>query len=340
MKWLLFTVCIVTLTQQPAKPPETARTPNSKRSQVSKQTDSSGDHHNVPQEALPTQTIIQQVASPDHYSNAHDANAKAREPSPDYVVIFTGMLALIGVLQVIVMFMQWCIYRRQAREMRRQRFEMARQRHEIWRQRGIMRSQLKAMEDQAAQMVAQTDVLERSVRVAKVSSDIAARVSIPTLKIHKFEASKAAATSVFAFLQFPKFEITVKNYGQTPAFLKFWTLKISCEDLPKVPVYSEGENFGVLLEKQVVPSGELFTLPELQFYQRDRLSIEDVQAVIDQTKEFRVYGFICYEDIFGNPLQRLKFCEFLLNILGEYLEFTEASSTSAYVGTDLYPTTR
>jgi hypothetical protein len=65
---------------------------------------------------------------------------------------FTGVLAGVGFLQLVVMFLTWLVYQRQAHEMRRQRHEMRRQRHEMWRQRIVMRDQLETMRNQLGQM--------------------------------------------------------------------------------------------------------------------------------------------------------------------------------------------
>jgi len=217
---------------------------------------------------------------------------------------------------------------------------------EMRRQVDLTFGQLRAMHETIAEMSKQTDVLEKSVaaaeksaEAAKTSADIAARVSIPTLKIEQFKTGNVGAASNLAFFQFPKFEITVKNYGQTPAFLRSWTLKFTCEDLPDVPVYTGGNGEGIPLEKQVIAAGTPYTLPELPFYRRDRLSLEDAMQIIDMKKTFTVYGFIAYTDVFGNPIKRLKFCEVLLNINGGELSFdwTELFSDPPYVGTDLYP---
>jgi hypothetical protein len=68
------------------------------------------------------------------------------------IEIFTGVLAGVGVFQLIVMFLTWLVYRRQAQEMRRQRHEMRRQRHVMFRQWKAMGVQAKQMESQLSEM--------------------------------------------------------------------------------------------------------------------------------------------------------------------------------------------
>jgi len=49
-----------------------------------------------------------------------------------------------------------------------------------------------------------------------------------------------------------------------------------------------------------------------------------------------VYGYVCYGDIFGNPLKRLKFGEFALNIGDNWIEWCDMANP-VYCGTDPYP---
>jgi hypothetical protein len=174
--------------------------------------------------------------------------------------------------------------------------------------------------NQARHMSEQTEILRQSVSVAKmsadaarVSADIAAGVSIPTLKVHEFGVGELGVANAETFFQFPKVKITIKNYGQTRAFLKWWSICFTCEDLPEIPVY-DGPGNGLVLEKVVVQPGELYTLPYLPFFRRQEFSLEDVQAIMKRDKVFNAYGYICYGDVFNNPLRRLKFCETVLNI--------------------------
>jgi hypothetical protein len=214
----------------------------------------------------------------------------------------------------------------------------------MWRQWKAMQGQLGQMEKQTAELKSAEETALIAARAAvvnakaaKVSADIAAGVSLPVLKISQFGIGPVNVSSNLAFFRRPKFEITVKNWGQTPAFLWSWTLNMTCEKLPETPVYS-GIAAGMPLEKQVIPGGGSFTLPELAFHRQYDFSVDDATAVMEHKKLLTVYGYICYGDIFGNPLRRLKFCEVLLNIFGDLnFDWTELFSDPPYVGTDLYP---
>ena len=205
---------------------------------------------------------------------------------------------------------------------------------------------LRAIKRQAGHMERQTKILEDSVAVAqraadaaKISADIAARMSVPTLVIHEFGVGDVGAAGVEAFFQCPKIKITVKNYGQTPAILKWFCTCCTCEELPDVPVY-EGPGCGIVLEKVVVQPGAEYTLPNLMYLQGEEFSPEDVRAIINREKLFCAYGYICYGDILGNPLRRLKFCETVLNIFGDdetICDWHGEIGPAAYTGTDHFP---
>jgi hypothetical protein len=182
------------------------------------------------------------------------------------------------------------------------------------------------------------DAAKQSAAAARISADIAVGVSIPTLVVCEFGKGNAGAADKRAFLQSPKIKISIKNYGQTTAFLKWWTLCFSCEDLPETPVY-DGPADGMILDKIVVEPTDTFILPELFWPRRQMLSNEDVEAIIERRKTLRAYGYICYGDIFGNPLRRLKFCETALNIFDgdQICDWWEGWAPPAYTGTEQYP---
>jgi len=209
----------------------------------------------------------------------------------------------------------------------------------IKEQARIMRDQANLLVDHKLVFIESMKAARQSAEAAKTSADIAAGVSIPTLVIHEFETGDVGAADVSAFFQCPKVKITVKNYGNTPAFLKWWSLCFSCESLPEVPVY-EGPGAGIFLSKVVVQSGDTYTLPELFYLQRQMFSLEDVGAIVRREKVFCAYGYICYGDIFGNTLRRLKFCETVLNIIPGYeaiCDWYEGLGPRQYEGIDILP---
>ncbi len=224
---------------------------------------------------------------------------------------------------------------------------VSRQTHEMKRQRIFMGGQLKAMQAQIGQMQEsgrQTDIMieatQKSANAAKVSADIAAGVSVPTLVIDEFDLGNPPGASLEAMLQFPTTKLVVKNYGQTPAFLRSWSVIFTCEELPEVPDYFNHPGCGIVLEKVVIQPNESYTFPYLMHWQRQQFSDDDVNAIMEKRKLFNVYGCVNYGDIFGNPIRRLKFCETALNLFPgnspSIMWFSQLAPT-AYRGTDLMP---
>src|SRR5215472_6828286 len=246
---------------------------------------------------------------------------------------FNALLVVVGVLQVLLLLFTLRFIRKQTREMRRQRVLMRKQWGEMWQQTASLK-----------------DYVEETKKIAKSTVDnanIAASVSVPRLVIDKFEQVVGLA-DLRAMLQFPKVKVVIKNYGQTPAFLKSWNIIFTCEELPLVPDYwnqpgQPGVRIraaGIMLEREVVEPNQPYTLPELMHWHRTEFSPEDVQAIIDRKKQLWCYGFICYHDLFGNPPQRFKFCEYALNVMSGGVQWVEAFFVPAYRGTDDYPLTR
>jgi len=120
-------IIAVALAIQPIKGPKEERTSEGGGTKNA----ATSEHSNKSQEpSHPTSApITSQVSSERSKSSTdHDANDVNIQRN---IEIFTGVLAGVGVLQLVVMFLTWLIYRRQAREMRRQRHEMVRQRTEL-----------------------------------------------------------------------------------------------------------------------------------------------------------------------------------------------------------------
>jgi hypothetical protein len=145
MKWLF--IAVIIFAQQPTKAPERKRALEGIVARDAHQNRASNDDKTI---TNPPQTIyIQQISSPHPKRDTDSANEGATQR---WIEIFTGCLVAVGALQSIVMLMQWCIYRRQTREMRRQRHEIRQQRHIMWRQWKAMGIQAAHMEGQLTEM--------------------------------------------------------------------------------------------------------------------------------------------------------------------------------------------
>jgi hypothetical protein len=191
----------------------------------------------------------------------------------------------------------------------------------------------------------QYEVSKASAEAAKLSADVAARIAIPTFMIDKFEYFGPKGSDLRSTLKYPNVKVTIKNYGQTPAFLRSWNIIFTCEDLPEAPLYwsqlgkpeEKPPGAGIVLERDVVLPNEPYTLPELHSWQRMQFSDEDVTAIINREKRLHAYGFISYYDLFGSPIKRFKFCELALNFQDGWIGWVQGLTPDAYRGTDDHP---
>jgi hypothetical protein len=200
--------------------------------------------------------------------------------------------------------------------------------------------QLKAMQDQLGQMEEsgrQTDKMleaaRKSADAAKISADIAAGVAIPKLVVHEIRAGNAGAAALQAMLQLPKIDLTVKNYGQTPALLRSWAILFTCEELPDIPVYIGQPGCGIVLTHEVIQPHDPYTLTVVNHWNRQTISLDDVQSIIERKKTLNAYGYVSYEDIFGNPPQLFKFFATALNMGDGWIDWRTELAPDAYVGT-------
>lgn len=204
------------------------------------------------------------------------------------------------------------------------------------------RRSAQAVRDSIPLQQSAADAATKSADAAKISADIAAAVSIPTLVINEFDLGNPPGASLEAMLQFPTIRLVVINYGQTPAFLRSWTVVFTCEDLPDVPVYEGHPGSGMVLDKVTIQPSDSYTLPSGGFFgwQRHEFSLDDVEAIMSSRKILNVYGCICYWDIFGNPVRRLKFCETAIKLYPgnkPIIQWFSQAAPAAYRGTDLMP---
>ncbi len=203
-----------------------------------------------------------------------------------------------------------------------------------------LKRQADAMDKQTVILASSVEAAQKAADAAKASADIATGTSLPKLMIQEFKSIGSSSSSVREFFRFPRLDITIKNHGQSPAFVSAWLLCFHCGDIPLEPEYNL--KLGVSLQKTVVEPGHTYTLPRLYPRNQQEFTDEDVTAIIARQKAFWAYGFITYKDMFGNPLMRFKFCERVLNIYdyaGSVMicDWWEGLAPPSYSGTDLYP---
>jgi hypothetical protein len=174
------------------------------------------------------------------------------------------------------------------------------------------------MEKTVAAAQTSADAAKDNADAAYTSAQVAAGVSIPTLVVHDFglndieirgwidNKNARADNNLESAFQTPRIRIQLKNYGQTPAFLKEWSCNITCEELPRTPDYK----IATPVEKIVIEGGTIHDL----YWSAHTFSAEDSRAIAKKEKKLVAYGRIRYGDVFGANSHSLKFCETLVNI--------------------------
>lgn len=343
MKWIALTVLLAVM--QAAPPVQPKAHDNSAQTTA-----------NVKGKSEPSQAQSPPVPAPgkaDSNGTAESDSGKQHSKDTDHSVIVRELPAVtiasprrdwadwgvwvFNLLLVAVGFLQVCLLLWTLRQIRGQR--------------KLMGNQWRTMSKQLTEMAAQTALLDKyvaetktiasativSANAAKISADIAAGVSIPKLVIHEFAARNAGAAALPAMLQLPNIKLVINNYGQTPALLRSWSILFTCEELPTIPVYSGQPGCGIVLTNEVIQPNEPYTLTVVHHWNRQEFSLDEVEAIIDNRKTLNAYGYVCYSDIFGNPLQRFKFFATALNLSDTWIDWRTELAPDAYVGTDRFP---
>ncbi len=156
--------------------------------------------------------------------------------------------------------------------------------------------------------------LKDSIAVAKESASAAmlhARAAIglelPKIILSRVDFGDTGAASLASRLQSPKIEISVTNYGKTPAFLLGQAIEIEVGALlPPEPVYPGAVD---LPPETIVEYKNKYPLGTAR--PKSPLSPEDIQAILDGNTRLRVYGYVYYRDILSEA-HMARFCKVFL----------------------------
>jgi hypothetical protein len=172
---------------------------------------------------------------------------------------------------------------------------------------GQIRTQAGHMEDQTPILRDSVAAAQQSAEAAETSAKAAMGVAVPTLVIQKFWIGPRGAADVAATLQAPKVDIVLKNYGQSPAFLKSYSVMVTCDklsDLPTHPYYSPTYFNGVCVVEPntAYPVGDNVSLTR-------PITDADISDLLDKTKYLTIYGVFSYGNIFDSSVKDLRFCK-------------------------------
>src|SRR5215471_5342791 len=117
MKWLVLAVLI--FAQQPAKAPKSSGAAESKKANSASSTQKTDKNQQQPAQAE-AESHNDAAAARNQTATGSQKVSEEDRATQRKLIWFTGVLAGVGVLQLLVMFLTWLVYRRQATIMTRQ----------------------------------------------------------------------------------------------------------------------------------------------------------------------------------------------------------------------------
>jgi len=277
---------IAAFAQQPTKAPKDDGSAKGNRAKGTAHAKNTGG--NQTQSAQPTPAPAQTPVATEGQRSAATANDHTRTSSQQAsdedrstqrkLTWFTGVLAGVGVLQLVVMFLTWLIYRRQAHEMRRQRHEMRRQRH-------VMLNQWKAMREQLGQMES----------AGKQTNDVIEIMRDTALRELRAYVCMSEALIEFRQERAPEVQIHIKNCGKTPAYdVEMW-IGVVLGPYPG-PLTLPPPPEGFRKSKSLLAPGEK---PHAMVFRHSVMTEQQITILGTSQLTMFVYGDITYRDAFG-----------------------------------------
>ncbi len=166
--------------------------------------------------------------------------------------------------------------------------------------------QARLISTQAHQMKEQTGILRDSVAAAQKAANAAEKsaiaamgIAVPTLTLHKFSfiVSKESAAT---FYQNPKVSLELKNYGQSPALLRKYSIGYSWDE------GSPREFTSYPFEDEVIDAGGTFELGEQQLGVLVPPPQEVIEDLVKSKRHLVFSGWVTYGDVFGSPSKKLS----------------------------------
>jgi hypothetical protein len=173
----------------------------------------------------------------------------------------------------------------------------------IKKQADIMETQANDTRESGAEAsriaLATAQAARKAADAAEISAKAAMGVAVPTLTLHKFSfiVSKESAAT---FYQNPKVRLELKNYGQSPALLRKYSIGYSWdEDSPR-------EFTSYPFEDEVIDAGGTYEFGEQQFGVLDPPPQEVIEDLVKSKRHLVFSGWVTYGDVFGSPSKKLS----------------------------------
>lgn len=174
-----------------------------------------------------------------------------------------------------------------------------------------IRKQSRHTARQALSMRRQTTLLRKAADASEISAKAAMGVAVPTLMLSKFAFVPKRALLQYDSFQRPQVTVEVKNFGQSPAFLKAYSLSFFWEDeLPEEPAYPFP--FPCSAE-DVIDPGQTYTLDPETTNPSKELPAQVTYDLESGKKHLTIYGYVSYGDVFGSPIRYMKFSKRIMD---------------------------
>jgi len=201
------------------------------------------------------------------------------------LALFTGLLVFVGLLQAGTMIWQaWLL--KDTKE-------------KIQVQAGHMEDQSKTLRESVA-------AAQKSAGAAETSAKAAMGVAVPTLVVSRFSFVNEGRESREAFFQYPRIKLELRNYGQSPAFLRRYAIGFSWDDK------ETGKPRSFPFEDQVIAAGDTYPLNEIDLGVLEYPPEAVVKDLIAGTRHLTAAGWVSYGDLFDSPVRKLTFCRELI----------------------------
>jgi hypothetical protein len=174
--------------------------------------------------------------------------------------------------------------------------------------------------DKTARKAADTAMLQAKASIG---------VELPKLMLFHLDFKLSDATRFLDKMQYPIIEISVKNFGRTPAFITFQATEIAWRGLAPKPDYGRtGHNPP---PETIVEQRDTYGLGDLRA--ADLCTEVEVREILANRRFLWVFGCVAYRDFLGDR-HALRFCRRLFIRQSGGHVWTEGDSPSAY--TDSY----
>jgi hypothetical protein len=293
----------VTLSIYPLQRPQEKGIPESQGAQNTSTTENTNSTQKPSQphpQAAPT------TSQPPTSTNQSNGNSEAENVHVQrWIEIFTGVLAGVGVLQLVVMFLTWMVYRRQAGIMEQQR--------------ATMQSQWTTMQGQLSQMAGAERQTERLITEAKKSADAAKESADEMRMANKINLESLQAVQR-AYISFQMQHLKVRRWVDLKGDTQGWSFDIPIENTGNTPTRELAVHVNWIAQDCKLQNGELpdnfdypdqgdsnNLSPDLPAKARPNFNTLDISKNwIERLhgKQVRLffYGWSTYRDAFENTL--------------------------------------